>query len=90
MIRCLPIVLLAALSGCGNPCQDLCTDMADYATECGYTVTADDIQGCRDQYASANLTPESVAACSENSDPEAMREWWSCDDVAENFTNSVK
>ena len=41
---------LLLLGGCSNPCQQLCVEMADYADECGLTVSADDINRWVDEW----------------------------------------
>ncbi len=78
-MRCLSLVLsLAALAGCRNPCQDICTSMADLAEECGYEVTADEEQACLDEMARGNLADEEIEACAEHGD---VREEWDCNDL---------
>lgn len=77
------ILLAALLGGCNNPCQQLCLEIADYASECGYTVSAEDLSECRATYAASEQTD----ACTESLDAD-VREWWTCDDVAENFQKS--
>jgi hypothetical protein len=82
----MPRALLFAavfLAACGNPCQNVCTEMARYAEECGLTVSRDDILVCRDAHSDA--TDEEIDACRTYSDPDALREWWTCDDLAENY-----
>jgi hypothetical protein len=81
------LAALLALSGCGNPCQQLCSEMADYANECGLTVTPDELAACKDNNASANLPEGALQTCADHNDPAALREWWTCQDLAENFTN---
>ncbi len=68
-------------SGCNNACQALCGEMYDYALECGYDVTKDELKACR-QAQSNNQTPRSERAlCRDHYDD--MRAEWSCDDLAD-------
>jgi hypothetical protein len=90
MVRCLPLALLALVAGCDNPCQSLCVEMAQYADECGFEVSNDQVQECRDANATATLTDERAQTCIERSDPVALREWWSCDDLAENYQDGAQ
>lgn len=62
--------------------------MGKYAEECGLTVSNDDIQACQDAYADADDTEKDQ--CAEWSDPDALREWWTCENLAENFQNGAK
>jgi hypothetical protein len=77
------ILLAALLGGCNNPCQQLCLEIADYASECGYTVSSEDLSTCRSAYAGT----DQGEACATSLDAD-VREWWTCDDVAENFQKS--
>lgn len=87
MLRVLGLVAFAGLAGCGNPCQQVCSEMADYARECGLTVTPGDVQNCESNY-QGGVSPETADVCREFSDPNTMREWWTCDDVAQNMTGA--
>ena len=81
-----PLLFLTAfLVGCGNPCQDVCVEMARYADECGLTVTRDDILLCKE--AEADVSDADADACKDYRDPDSLREWWTCDDLAENYQN---
>jgi hypothetical protein len=86
------LLLLAPLflGACGNPCVALCDDMARYAKECGYDVSQDEIDACHQDNASSTLTDERAQECIEAGDPDQLREWWSCDDLADNYQNAVK
>lgn len=76
---------LLLLGGCNNPCQQLCVEMADYADECGLTVSADDIKTCQENFKSAEQAD--IQHCQTWNDPDQLREWWSCQDVEDNFQN---
>ena len=61
--------------------------MADYARDCGLAVTSADIQQCKDENG-GEVTDDQAEVCFEFSDPEKLREWWTCDDVALNMTGA--
>lgn len=79
-----------ALAGCDNPCQQLCDELANYAADCGYTVSPDQVEGCKADYAKADLDDGVLQSCADHNDPDALREWWTCEDVAENFSASTQ
>jgi len=79
------LLAIVVLTGCGNPCQDICVEMSRYADDCGLTVDRDALLTCRD--AQAEPTEDELGACQEWSDPDTIREWWSCEDLAENYEN---
>lgn len=84
------VAMLAALApGCGNPCQQICNEMADYANSCGLDVGPEDVTECVDRFAKSELEEGSTQACAENNSRAQIREWWTCEDLAENFTNSA-
>jgi hypothetical protein len=75
------LLLATVLPGCRNACQDLCTELADYAqTACGYTWTDTQISQCIDDQAS--LTSDEIAACRDNSNVASI---WGCDEIADYF-----
>lgn len=82
------MLVLVALFGCQNPCQDLCQTMAARASECGLSISQDELESCVSS--NQDVTPEWAAQCLEANDPTRLEEWWTCDEVAENFTNGVK
>lgn len=87
MARLVALLALLPLAGCGNPCQDLCSQLADYAAECGLTVSPDEVAQCRSDYATPNLDEGEAQTCADANNPDYIREWWTCDDLAENFGN---
>jgi hypothetical protein len=77
-------VLAAGLlgTGCHNPCQEICSRMADYAAEdCGYTVGDDEISACVERMGSS-VEKEDKQACRDLGSPDAIRTQWSCEDLA--------
>jgi hypothetical protein len=77
--------LLLTLFACGNPCQQLCGELYAYAKECGHDPTQDELQACKQSF--ADVDEATWATCRDNNDPDYVREWWSCEDLAENWTN---
>jgi hypothetical protein len=75
--------LFMALVGCNNPCQQLCDEIASFATECGYSITDDQIDQCMDDHASGELRDGTEEVCDEYKDE--LRAEWTCDDVAVYF-----
>ena len=75
--------LLLSYMGC-SPCKLLCSDMADLAESCGYEITTEMMQECRDQQSGKSLA--------ERGDCRAVRpsleEEWDCDEVAAYFDDS--
>lgn len=85
MRRLVLLLPLFGAAGCSNPCQQLCAEMADYAKECGLNVDKDDILVCKDEFQGAELADEDRQTCEEWGDPDALREWWTCDDLAAEY-----
>jgi hypothetical protein len=71
------------LGGCNNPCQQLCDEIGSFATECGYSITDDQLDQCIDDHASSELRDGTSEVCDEYKDE--VREEWTCDDVAVYF-----
>jgi hypothetical protein len=80
------LAALLGLIGC-NPCRALCDDVADYAEECGFEVTGDVVSACKEQLAEADDATRDQ--CASYDDPDELREWWTCDDLADNMTGVV-
>ncbi len=76
-------VSLLSLAGCSNPCQQICNELAAYATECDLDVDTTGVDQCIDDYASAG--DAELAQCAEWGDGEQLREWWTCDDLADRY-----
>ncbi len=82
----------AGLAGCRNACQDLCKEMADFAEECGQTVSRDDLRACYEANSRKALAEGGsdtagdaydVATCRDVAGK--LREEWTCDDIAPYF-----
>ncbi len=82
------MLFVLSLLACGNPCQQLCGDLYAYAKECGQDPSPDELQACKEGF--ADVDDATFQTCRENSDPEALREWWTCEDLGENWTNLAK
>ena len=79
-VSTLPSLLAAAvLAGCGNPCEKLCDNLADYADECGFSVPDAEVDECRAAQEAA--TPEDKDTCEDYGTPEAVRAEWTCEDL---------
>ncbi len=89
MVRLLPLAAMALLAACNNPCQALCVEMAQYARECGYDVPSTDVQACQQANAGPTLADGQALSCIEASDPDQLREWWTCEDLAENYESAA-
>ena len=81
------IVVLTALAGCRNPCQKLCDDMRDFASDCGYEVSKDEFKSCLDAQSSKNTERDKRQVCADTRD--ALDAEWTCDDVSDYFTDPV-
>ena len=66
-------------------CPSICVDMAAYARECGCEVAGDEIQACQEAF--AQPTEAQAQQCLTSSDPEQLREWWTCEDLLENYSS---
>ncbi len=84
------VVLAALLAACNNPCQDICAVMADYAEdECGMSVSSDQVSECEARQ-DKELTDEQRQSCVDARDADGLAEWWTCDDLAANFTDGAR
>ena len=85
MRHAVPVLLLllgsALASGCNNACQALCGEMYDYAVECGFDVSKDELKACRQSQSNANTPRSERAQCRANYDD--LRAEWSCDDLGD-------
>lgn len=84
-MRLLAPLLLLLAAGCNNPCQQLCTEMARYAEECDLTVDKNDILICQEDLARSDLAEGDLETCADWGDPDAIREWWTCEDLAAEY-----
>ena len=88
MVRLALLAAVTLLAACNNPCQEMCVEMAKFAEECGYTVEPTEVEECRAGYATSELSDEDAQDCITAGDPQQLREWWSCEDVLENYQNA--
>ncbi|MED5369741.1 MAG: hypothetical protein VX899_01885 [Myxococcota bacterium] len=84
MTRALTAAALLALAatGCRNSCQQICVELEDYATECGYTVPADATKTCISDHNRRSTTRDQRQVCAENGDLETIQAEWTCEDAA--------
>ncbi len=76
------------LPACGNPCQQVCSRMATYARECGYTVSARDVAACVDEQAGP-LDREDREVCREEGTRQGLRSTFTCEDLDAYFARTV-
>ena len=76
--------LAVGLSSCQNSCQQICGRMASYARDCGYTVTANQVQECVSEQA-GDASKEDRAVCRDLGSRSAIRSQWTCDDLGVYF-----
>lgn len=74
------LALATLATGCQNNCQQICVRMADYATECGFTVPDAELDTCIDDFAKIE-TKEDRQTCSEYGDATTLRNQWTCDEL---------
>lgn len=81
------VVFLGALSGCGNPCPAVCDEMANYARDCGFTVTDAEIESCMDTQSSADADARSV--CRDFGDRTVLRTTWDCIEIGRYYEDQT-
>ena len=92
MVRLLPLAAIALsglLAACNNPCQSMCSQLSAYARECGFDPTQDDMEQCLADFATPNLAEGDAEACIEASSPQQLREWWTCEELGENYQSAA-
>lgn len=70
-------------TGCSNPCQAICHDMADYAEQCGFTVADGELDACMDAFSASSLPDGQKDVCKEHGGN--LEEEWTCQDVGDYF-----
>lgn len=84
MARIVPALLAVLLLGaCKNECQQLCSDIADYAVDCGFEFTKDEVKACEDANKSKDIDDNVIAICEETRP--FLEEEWTCDEIGEYF-----
>jgi hypothetical protein len=76
-------LLLILATGCKNSCQQLCGDIRDYAKECGFDFTGDQLQQCYQEHRRAELEEGEAASCRDIA-PNVQEEW-TCEDFEAYF-----
>lgn len=82
LLLCLAVVASAALSGCRNACQEICPRMADYARDCGFEVSQEEVSACVAAQAGA-ASREDRAVCRDAGDRATLRAEWTCEDLSD-------
>lgn len=62
--------------------------MAERAAECGLSVSESELETCATTY--EKVDEATAAACTEANDANRLEEWWTCDELAENYTNGAQ
>ncbi len=68
-------------TGCNNACQALCGEMYDYALECGFDVSKDELKSCRQSQSNQNTPRSERALCRDHYSD--LRSEWTCDDLGD-------
>ena len=78
------IITMLLLTGCRNDCQQICTDMADFAAdECGEEFSRTEVSECMSTYKKKNLSAAQLDDCKEYGS--RLEEEWTCEDLEEYF-----
>lgn len=80
------MLFLLALLGCKNSCQQLCAEIRDYASECGYEFTREDLKQCYADHRRSELAQGATASCRDVAPN--VRDEWTCDDFLDYFENA--
>ena len=79
------ILALLLATGClRNACQRLCNDMQDYAKECGYEFSPEQLADCRKEQRRGNLPEDQTVGDCRDAAPN-LEEEWTCDEFADYF-----
>ena len=77
------ILVLFLATGCKNSCQQLCSDIQDYAKECGYDFSQDMLKQCYQDHKGSELEKGEAGSCRDIAPN--IRDEWTCDDFADYF-----
>jgi hypothetical protein len=78
------ILTMFLLTGCRNDCQQVCSDIADYAAdECGEEFSRAEISECMSAYKKKDLSDAQLDDCKEYGS--RIEEEWTCEDIGEYF-----
>ena len=87
-MRALLIIPLLLLGGClRNACQDLCYELSDYAEECGFEFSKEELRTCVSDHGRGDLERETIQTCAANAS--AVRDEWTCDDMEDYFKDDA-
>lgn len=85
MIRPSLMVVVLALAGCHNACQDICFKMQRYAeSECGLVVDEGDLDACLDAQAGSN-SRDQRAVCRDYNTERDIADEWGCEELQDYF-----
>jgi len=85
-------VAIASFGGCQNACQELCVELLDYAADCGYEVTAQDLTNCKNEQRNVSEVDlqicidglEKVEQPATGEEVARVRITWTCEDIQTN------
>jgi hypothetical protein len=77
------LLFLLLVPGCKNACQQLCGDLQDYAKECGYDFTSEQLRQCYREHGRGDLEKGELGSCRDIAPN--LREEWTCDDFEDYF-----
>lgn len=69
------------LSACDNSCQRVCSRMARHAERCGFSVSSEEVEECKEIQA-GEASREFRSVCREHNSRREIRSEWSCEDIA--------
>ena len=79
-LAALLIVALPLAAGCRNRCQQICSDMAKFAEDCGHDITRAERNLCYEGQRGAESKSDR-AVCREYGGVKNIEAEWTCDDV---------
>lgn len=86
-MRSVLLLSLTAALGCRNPCQQLCTDIRDYAEdECGLQFTNDEVKACIADHKRSEVDRGTRQTCDQGL--ETLQNEWTCEDLQDYFTDA--
>ena len=83
----LAALFLAVVPGCGNPCPAVCDEMANFARDCGYTVTDAEIEECMEDQSSPTADERDV--CRQFGDRAFLRATWDCIEIGRYYEDQT-
>jgi len=80
------IAAFSLLTGCANDCQQVCNEMADWASsQCDKEFSDEQVSACYSAYANDKVSEAQLADCAENKDRIEDEEGWTCEIIEAYF-----